>query len=298
MVTRIDVEIPAEGAVLSAWLYIPDNATKPLPTVTMCIGFAGIKDALLPEFATAFTEAGFVTILHDHRGFGASTGEPRYDVNPWQQIADWRRVISYLESRPEVDADRIGLWGTSYSGGHALVLGATDRRLKAVVANAPFISGHQDYLRRVLPEDHAAMEEWYNGDERAQVQGAAPRVIAVADKDPAVEALWHDAEIEAVYKAEIPGVTAPKNLVTLRSGRMIRMYEPGSYISRVSPTPLLMVAAKQDTMTPTDAQLAAYEQALEPKKLQLLPGGHFAPYIDEFELASSAAIEWFGTHLR
>jgi uncharacterized protein len=55
------------------------------------------------------SDAGFVALLHDHRNFAASGGEPRQDVDPWRQIADWRRAISYLESRPEVDSSRVGL---------------------------------------------------------------------------------------------------------------------------------------------------------------------------------------------
>jgi hypothetical protein len=65
-------------------------------------------------------------LLHDHRTFGVSAGEPRQDVDPWRQIADWRRAISYLESRPEVDASRIGLWGTSYAGAGRNILAALD----------------------------------------------------------------------------------------------------------------------------------------------------------------------------
>lgn len=90
-----------------------------------------------------------MVLLHDHRGFGASDGEIRHDIDPWQQIADWRYAISYLESLPEVDPGRIGLWGTSYAGGHAIVLGATDRRLRAVVAQVPTISGYEQGLRRI-----------------------------------------------------------------------------------------------------------------------------------------------------
>jgi dienelactone hydrolase len=84
-----------------------------------------------------------VVLLHDHRNFGASDGTVRHDIDPWCKIADWRRAISYLESLPEVDAGRIGVWGTSYAGGHVIVLGATDRRLRAVVAQVPTISGFE-----------------------------------------------------------------------------------------------------------------------------------------------------------
>lgn len=151
MVKRLDIEFAAEpGLMLRGWLYVPDAASTEQrhSAITMAHGFAGVKEHGLEPFAEAFAEAGFVVLLHDHRNFGASDGQPRQDINPWLQIADWRRAISFLESRPEVDPQRIGLWGTSYSGGHALVLGANDRRLKCIVSQVPTISGHEQGVRR------------------------------------------------------------------------------------------------------------------------------------------------------
>ena len=85
--------------------------------------------------------------------------------------------------------------------------------------------------------------------------------------------------------------------MTLRSTRAARMYEPGAWVCRVSPTPLLMVVASNDKVTVADLALAAYERALEPKRLALIPGGHFDPYLDEFRVAEAAATEWFREHL-
>jgi len=103
----------------------------------MAHGFAGVKEHGLERFATAFAAAGLAVLVHDHRGFGASGGSPRFDVDPWVQIADWRRAISFLESQPVADEHRIGLWGSSCAGGHPIALGATHRRLRAVVAQVP-----------------------------------------------------------------------------------------------------------------------------------------------------------------
>jgi fermentation-respiration switch protein FrsA (DUF1100 family) len=75
------------------------------------------------------------------------------------------------------------------------------------------------------------------------------------------------------------------------------MYEPGLWIDRVSPTPLLMVVALNDTVTVADLALAAYERALEPKRLELIPGGHFGPYLSSFSKSSGAASAWFRHHL-
>ena len=161
------MKIPAEGGVqLSAWVFTP-SGNGPFPAITMAHGYACTKThGGLDRFAEILSEAGFVVILHDHRGFGQSEGEPRHDVDPWRQIADWRRVISLLESLPQVDAKRLGVWGTSYAGGHAIVLGATDRRLKAVVSQVPTIDGFETGLRRVPPDAVAALEEAFNQDER------------------------------------------------------------------------------------------------------------------------------------
>jgi fermentation-respiration switch protein FrsA (DUF1100 family) len=255
-----------------------------------------VKEHGLEQFAEAFAEDGFVVLLHDHRTFGASEGFPRQDVDPWQQIADWRRAISYLESRPEVDPDRIGLWGTSYAGGHALVLGATDRRLRCVVAQVPTISGYEQGLRRVAPDAATGLEDAFAQDERAQFHGEAPRTQAIVSDDPAVPAAYRAKDAIDFYLQQLPP-GAWENQVTLRSTRAARMYEPGAWISRVSPTPLLLVVADHDTVTVTDLALAAYERALQPKDLVLLPGGHFDPYLSRFEESSAAARDWFRRHL-
>ncbi|MFE4756489.1 alpha/beta hydrolase [Streptomyces mirabilis] len=296
MAAREDVEFEAEsGAILRGWLYLPDGP-GPHPAITMAHGFAGVKEQRLPAFADVFVEAGFVVLLHDHRSFGDSDGIPRNDIDPWQQIKDWRRAISYLESRPEVDANRIGLWGTSYAGGHAIVLGATDRRLRCVVAQVPTISGYEQGLRRVAPDAVAGLNEFFAEDERAQFRGEAPRTQAIVSSDPSVPASYRAPDAVDFYLSTAP--EGYENKITIRSNFAARMYEPGAWISRVSPTPLLLVVAKHDPITVTDLMLSAYERALEPKQLQLVDGGHFAPYLSEFATASGAARDWFTRHLR
>ena len=296
MAEHIDVEIPAEGVTLRGALFLPDDPAPSNPAITLANGLGALRNTIY-SFARKFAENGFVTLAHDHRNFGGSEGTPRHDIDPWQQVADWRRAISFLESRPEVDSDRIGLWGTSYAGGHAITLGGTDRRLKAVVSQVPLISGFQDYQRRVLPEDHSILEQEYSEDERAQLRGEAPRMVRLVDTDPGVPALYHAADIASAYLDTIPEGVEWHNQLTLRSIRKLRMYEPGSYIARVSPTPLLMVVAAHDNMAPVDLALRAYESALEPKQLEVVDGTHFTPYRADFDQSSNAALNWFRRHL-
>lgn len=297
MFKKQDVRFPVEGGVeLSAWIFVPEHQAGPLPAITMAHGFAGTKYHGIEPFAEAFAAAGFVVLLHDHRGFGDSGGVPRQDINPWQQITDWRRAISYLQARPEVDESRIGIWGTSFSGGHAMVLGATDRRLKAVVAQAPTIDGYATGLRRIPPEVVADLEARFAADERAQLDGAAPAMQQIVSNDAASPAAYKAADAVSFYLRPVPdGVW--ENMLTLRSTRWARMYSPGEFIDRVSPTPLLMLVAERDHIAVTDLALKAYAQALEPKRLVMLKGGHFDPYQAELPTASREAVDWFRKHL-
>jgi hypothetical protein len=297
MTERRDVEFEVEGGDrLRGWLFIPEGRAGPRPAISMAHGFAGIKEQGIEPFAKAFAAAGFVVLLHDHRNFGASDGAIRHDVDPWRQIADWRRAITFLESLPEVDPARIGIWGTSYAGGHVIVLGATDRRVRAVVSQVPTISGYEQGLPRIAPDATAALENAQSDDERGQFRGEPPRRQAIVSTDPTVPASYRSKDAIDFYLQDIPtGIW--ENNVTVRSTRAARMYEPGPWVPRVSPTPLLMVVALNDTITGTDLALTAYERALEPKKLVMIPGGHFDPYLGQFSAASAAAVAWFRDHL-
>jgi uncharacterized protein len=298
MAIREDIRFSVDGGIkLGAWLYLPDSSYSRSPAITMAHGYAGTREHGIAKFAEAFAAAGFIVLLHDHRTFGVSDGEPRQDVDPWRQIADWRRAISYLESREEVDASRVGIWGTSYAGGHALVLGATDRRIACVVAQVPTISGYEQGSRRVAPEGVAALEAVLDDDERAQARGEAPRLQAVVNKDIGIPASYRTKDAIDFYLQPLGPGARWDNVVTVRSTRLARMYEPGVWAPRIGPKPLMMIVATQDTVTLTDLALEAYERAHQPKKLVMIPGGHFDPYLSGFDVSCGAALQWFQEHL-
>ncbi|MEU6320351.1 alpha/beta hydrolase [Streptomyces sp. NPDC047009] len=144
--------------------------------------------------------------------------------------------------------------------------------------------------------DHA-QEELFD-DERAQLAGKQPAYQLLNSLDPEVQAAYHSramAESDAHFSLP-PSVEEPKH-ITLRSTRKAQMYEPDAWVTRVSPTPLLMVVGRTDTVTPTDLALAAYERALEPKRLRMFHGDHFDSCVAAFKPTSEAAAEWFCEHL-
>jgi fermentation-respiration switch protein FrsA (DUF1100 family) len=296
---RQDVEFNAEGVTLRGWLYVPDGAAGPVATIVMSHGFSAVKEMYLDAFAEVFAEAGMAALVYDNRNFGASDGEPRQEIDPWAQVRDYRHAITYARTRDEVDAERIGIWGSSYSGGHVLVVGAIDRRVKCVVAQVPLISGHRNARRLVRADFLASVREAFDADREARFRGEPPAMVPVVDADPLATSALPTADSWEWF-SQTGETRAPswRNEVTLRSVEMFWEYEPGAWIQWISPTPLLMVVAEGDHLTVSDLAIEALESAREPKRLAILPGGHFDAYVAGFDGASRVARDWFAAHLR
>jgi fermentation-respiration switch protein FrsA (DUF1100 family) len=295
---RRDIEFNAEGVILRGWFYRADGASGPAPTVVMAHGFSAVKEMYLDAFAEVFAAAGLNALVFDNRNFGASDGEPRQEIDPWQQVRDYRHTITYAGTLAEVDPERIGVWGSSYSGGHALVLGAIDRRIKAVVAQVPLVSGSANIAELVRADFRAGFRAQFDADRAARFAGDPPAMVPVVAEDPLAPSALPTPDSWAWF-TETGKTRAPawRNEVTLRTVEMLGEYEPLAYIGRISPTPLLMIVARQDHLTPAHLAIDAYEHAREPKKLVILPTGHFDAYVDSFDEASTPARDWFVEHL-
>lgn len=262
----------------------------------MAGGFSCVKEMHLPNYAEVFARAGLAVILFDFRNLGASDGLPRQELNPWQQAEDYRHAITYATTLPGVDPGRIGIWGSSYSGGHCLMVAATDRRVKCVSVQVPTISGHDSGLRRVPMDKVGALTQVFAEDRVRRMNGEPPAMrplVGEASENP----LYPSGDSREYFLTATKHAPNWRNEVTLRSMEYARAYEPGAYVPYISPTPLQMIIGLQDSITCADLELEAYNRALEPKKLVLLSGGHFAPYEAEFELSSGAARDWFLCHL-
>src|SRR3954449_10058951 len=178
---RQDVDFQGDGPRLRGWLYTPDTGSGPFPTVVMAHGFSAVKEMYLDSFAEAFARAGLAALVFDHRNFGASEGEPRQEIDPWAQVRDYRDAITYARTRSEVDRERIGVWGSSYSGGHVLVVAAIDRRVKCVVAQAPLVSGHDNFRALVRADFIDGFRGLFDADRLARYEGREPGMVPVVD---------------------------------------------------------------------------------------------------------------------
>lgn len=293
------VEFRAEDVTLRGNLYLPPDSDAPAPAIAMAHGFAGLKEMGLLEYAECFQKAGLAVLLYDHRNCGESDGLPRLDYDAVAQRRDYSAAVTYLQSRNEVNPDAIGVWGTSYSGGEVLAAAALDRRIKCVVSQVPLIDGYRNILQLMPLQQIDQLYAMINADKASRMEGNDPGLVPIIAAEPNEPCIFPGKRTYDYYmmQCDLHPDLGWENLVTIKTLEYLLEYDVTGYMSRISPTPMLMIVASEDRSTPTDIALAAFESALEPKRLEIVPGDHYRSYLEEFERTSAAARDWFLTHL-
>ena len=285
-----DVEFTSGGVVLRGWLRTPETVA-PYPLVILAHGLGGLKEWTIPDVASALVGAGIAALAFDYRNFGDSDGLPREEVDHCGQIEDWKSAITFATTLPEIDSERIGIWGTSLGGRNVLAVAALDRRITCVLAQVPLITstpllasmfvtgGDLDLYYRVLAEDR-----------RDRALGKEPRYIQF-ENDPSAD---YD-QYWATFGEEERRNWNPR--LTVRSFEPTPLDDILHLMKRIAPTPLRMILTDQDTLCSTPTQLEAYASALEPKSLLVVPGTHYSIYTKGKDTSITAAREWFVEHL-
>ncbi len=287
----LDVEFKSLGTTIRAHLYLP-TGPGPHPVVVMAGGWCYVKELVQPEYARVFAAAGVAAFVFVYRGFGTSDGEPRQHIDPWAQIEDYKNALSWVETRAELDAKRIGIWGISYSGGHVLIVAATDPRVKCVVSNIPVVDGW-----RTMQSVHSALafrklEELILEDRRKRLATGALGTMPMSTPDPSQE----------LSTSPFPEVTSAflqyKNSVapthehwnTIASTELLMSYDVRPFLSRILRTPVLMSVAEQDDITLWEEEIAVFNQIATPEKRLFLcrDTSHMTLYSNKTRLAQLA----------
>jgi len=296
---RRDITFDSKGLQCAGWLYVPDDLKQGqrAPTIVMAHGFSAVKEQNLDSYAERFAKAGFVTLVFDYRFLGASEGEPRGQIFWYQQHEDYRNAITWVSDQPDADPDRIGIWGTSYSGAHVIYLGAHEIRVKAVVSQVHGGINTWDALERMLkPEGIAFIKDMINQDRIARYKTRKINYLPITGPEGEESFMPGNEAYEWFTRADAPNWL---NKVTMESVEKFIEYDPGAWIHRISPTPLLMILAEKDTVIRLDMAKEFYDRAGEPKELMVKPCKHFEIYDKDpyFSQAADAAIQWFQKYL-
>lgn len=295
---RSDIEFQSKGEVCRGWLYTPDKAAQGSrhPTIVMAHGLSGVKEQALPDFAEQFATAGFAVLLFDYRTFGASSGEPRCQLFPLDMVEDYRNAITWACGQPNLDADRIGLWGTSYSGGLVVYAATYDKRVKAVVAQAPSLT-NQEARRAADPSRWDTVGRFLLNDRIERFQTGKVNYIKVvsSEAEPCVLPGLESFNAFMALKEMAPNW---RNGITIESLEKMREFDVVTHIGMISPAALLVIAAERDSLIPFDTVRKNYERAPEPKKLVAHEISHFDIYQEPWlSMAASEAVAWYRQHL-
>jgi pimeloyl-ACP methyl ester carboxylesterase len=291
--TRLDVEFASAGITCRAWLYLP-NTTTPAPIIVMAHGFGGIREMRLDAFAERFRAAGYACLVFDYRHFGASDGQPRQLLDVQRQLADWAAAIAFARSRRDADANRIVLWGSSFSGGHVLSAAARDSDIAAVISQCPFTDG----LVSVLAMDRSnALRVGVRAvaDVAARVVGRPPVMLPIVGA-PGSVAMMTAPDAAPAMTAMVPPDVKWRNEVAARVAVQVIRYRPGRDAAKVR-CPLLACVCSVDSVAPADATLQHLQKA--PRgDVRLYPEGHFDIYDGPaFERLISDQIRFLSVHV-
>jgi pimeloyl-ACP methyl ester carboxylesterase len=287
------ITLHSAGARLAGVLRLPDGLPPGarVPALVCCQGFSLVKEVWLPKNAEALNRAGYATLNIDYRGFGESEGEPRCRLVPWAQVDDVRAALTFLETVPEVDPKRLGLFGISLGASVAVGAAGRDDRVRALVA----VAGPAD-LGRVWASfpDFPRFREKVRAARRAYTSTGEVTYVAVP------KLLASDPETCALLVADAPRFPTWRLEITFESLQDLFEFAPEDELPK-SRAASLFVYPERDALIARSEMTSLYAKARGEKRLVALPGlAHHEIYNDGpgFEPVMRETLAFLDAHLR
>ncbi|MCZ6624254.1 MAG: alpha/beta hydrolase [Deltaproteobacteria bacterium] len=290
------VNFYSEGDKLSGVLYFPDSDQgKPYSGIVQGPGFLGLKDA--KHYIMMFEKlckAGYACLCFDYRGWGDSEGKQRGWVMPQWQVEDIRNAITYMQTREEIDPNRIAMYGSGGTGGgNAVYVAAVDQRVKCVVCYLG-VSNGRDWLRSMRRE-----YEWVDylkhldEDRKQRVLTGSGQIVSAREEIMVQTPERKTTTIKKDVESKIP------NTMPLQCAEAILEYSPEDVVHKISPRGVLFLAVENDAVTPEEQSFRLYEKAGEPKKLVLFKQTtHYGIYNDYFNEVAANVVDWYNRYLK
>jgi len=290
------VDIYSDGTRMTGTVWrAKANEGKLLPVILLCHGWGGKRGHLDYSYAPQFAKAGFCAVTFDYRGWGDSDGvlvaasgrQPKPDadgtvtikarvvrkiVDPEWQVRDIDSALNFISAMEGVDVNRIGLWGSSFGGGHVLAVAARDPRVKVVVTQIGSINTHVNWVNR-HPE--------YKG------------VVAIqqlASKHARGEVFpWNLSKPKGLDgMPNLPKVVFEHTRNTLDAVKLIKV-------------PVMILPAEKEELFPNAKNSGLVYELLKaqvPTEMDFLPGAHYDAYGGEsYKKGLKRATEWFQLYI-
>lgn len=246
----------------------------------MAHGTSGVREQL-KHYVPRFTAAGMHVLLFDYRHFGTSDGEPRQLLSVRRQLQGYAAALDFIRKVPGVDAERVGVWGSSLSGGHVVDVAVSDGRVAAVVAQAAAMDNLAT-VRRVV--EYAGFGQllkltWLGMvDVARSVFGMSPRLVPAGGAPGELAMMTTPDTLPGLKGIEAPGW---RNELCGRLSLTLALHRPGLKAGRL-PCPILIAICDEDSLVVPAAAEAAARRAGNLATVKHYAMGHFDIYLGEW----------------
>jgi len=290
---RSDTTFESGGWRCAAWVYRPEGR-GPFPCVVLAHGWSGVREQRLDAYAERFAAAGLAAVVFDYRHFGASEGQPRQLLDVKRQLEDWAAAVAFARGLDFVDADRVAIWGSSFSGGHVQTIAMHDPRIAAVIAQVPYADGLRNLPKLGIGVSLRLTREGIR-DQLGALFGRPPHMVASVGP-PGSLAVMTSPDAEPGFRAIDPPGSTWRNEAAARIVLKLAAYRPGRHADKIT-APILYVIADDDVVTPPEFAHAAADLAPH-SEVRHHAGGHFDLYAGAgFEETIADQVDFLRRHL-
>lgn len=293
MPEKTNIQFSSNGLSCRGWMFRRDQEGES-PCVILAHGFSGVKEMRLDAYAERFADAGYHALVFDYRHFGDSDGEPRQILDIKKQHQDWHAAIGYARSLPDVNSEKIILWGTSFSGGHVVQVAVEDTRIAAVISQVPHLSGPSSAMAAGVIQNirlgFASLHDHIN-----RLFNQPPLYVPALGRPGDLAAMTAPGAYEASRQL-FPKEGQVDETVAARIFLAVSLYSPGRLASRLQ-VPWLVQTAARDNITPSKPAEKAAKKAPN-GELIVYNRGHFDVYVGpDFEEAVTDQIAFLKRHI-
>jgi dipeptidyl aminopeptidase/acylaminoacyl peptidase len=294
-----EVTFHSDSDKIAGYLFTPNDwkaGDPPRPGILVLAGYSGNTQADCTHMMKRLCAEGWFVFGYDYVGFGKSDGK-RNRHRPLEQAQNTYDALTYMQTVPGIDPERLAIYGTSFGCANGIWVTAHDERVKCLVTSVGVTDGYE-WMRSIRRP-----WEWLAFKDRVLKEAQKRVVSGEGTLVPNGEIMLRDPESQRQRDMHAQaGHTFQSEERDIESAEAVMRYRPDWVVDKISPRPVLMIYAEHDNLVPPAQQLSAYEKCGEPKKLVMLPkSGHYDSY--EFrntvtcQITYTETIAWFKQYL-